>query len=96
MPALSEYSSVTNTAFNILDKKGYNIWYNNKLDMYCAEKDGWDFMADSPCGLLGVISIYEFKKPEKYQEYWWRDEDKDLLETLSDTPPEYTSVIYKK
>ncbi|MDE1476617.1 hypothetical protein [Xenorhabdus bovienii] len=96
MPALSEYSSVTNTAFNILDKKGYNIWYNNKLDMYCAEKDGWDFMADSPCGLLGVISIYEFKKPEKYQEYWWRDEDKDLLETLSDIPPEYTSVIYKK
>ncbi|MDN0088686.1 hypothetical protein QVN42_15100 [Yersinia nurmii] len=96
MPALSEYSSVTNTAFNILDKKGYNVWYNNKLDMYCAEKDGWDFMADSPCGLLGVISIYEFKKPEKYQEYWWRDEDKDLLETLSDTPPEYTSVIYKK
>lgn len=96
MPALSEYSSVTNTAFNILDKKGYNIWYNNKLDVYCAEKDGWDFMADSPCGLLGVISIYEFKKPEKYQEYWWRDEDKDLLETLSDTLPEYTSVIYKK
>lgn len=96
MPALSEYSSVTNTAFNILDKKGYNIWYNNKLDVYCAEKDGWDFMADSPCGLLGVISIYEFKKPEKYQEYWWRDEDKNLLETLSDTLPEYTSVIYKK
>ncbi|MBC8951177.1 hypothetical protein [Xenorhabdus sp. TS4] len=96
MPALSEYSNLTNTVFNVLDKKGFNIWYDEEVDMYCAEKDGWDFMADSPCGLLGVISIYEFKQPEEYKEYWWRDEEKDLLNNLTHTPPEYKSVIYNK
>ncbi|MBD1229592.1 hypothetical protein [Xenorhabdus griffiniae] len=96
MPVLSEYSNVTNTVFNVLDKKGFNIWYDEEVNMYCAEKDGWDFMADSPCGLLGVISIYEFKQPAEYKEYWWRDEEKDLLNNLSHTPPEYTSVIYNK
>ncbi|MDE9564476.1 hypothetical protein KKI93_10445 [Xenorhabdus bovienii] len=96
MPSLSEYSNVSNTAFNILDKKGYNIWYDNKIDMYCAEKDGWDFMADSPCGLLGIISIYEFKRPEEYKEYWWLDEEKDLLNNLSNKSPVYKSIIYKK
>ncbi|WP_323867946.1 hypothetical protein [Xenorhabdus szentirmaii] len=69
MPTLSEYSNITNTAFNILDKKGYRIWYNKKTNMYCAEKEGWDFMADSLCALLGIVSIYEFKKPNEYKEY---------------------------
>jgi hypothetical protein len=95
MPALSEYSNISNTALNILDKKGYQIWYDERLEMYCAEKNGWDFMADSPCGLLGLISIYEFKQPTIYKEHWWQDDDKDLLNNLR-KKPKYTSVTDKK
>jgi len=50
-------------------------------------------MADSPCGLLGIISIYEFKNPKKYEEYWWREEDNSLKYALSSTPPQYISVV---
>ena len=74
MSSLSEYSNVYNTALLILQKKGFRVWYDKEIKVYCAEKEGWDFMADTPCGLLGVVSIYEFKKPEKYEEYWWRVE----------------------
>lgn len=93
MPTLSEYSNVSNTAFNILDKKGYQIWYDDEVDLYCAEKNGWDFMADSPCALLGLISIYEFKNPTTWGEYWWRDNEKDLLDNLSKKKPEFISVM---
>ena len=61
--------------------------------MYCAQKNGWDFMAYSPCGLLGLVNIYEFKKPAIYKEYWWRDNEKDLLDNLSRKKPKYISVI---
>ena len=96
MPALSEYANVSNTVFNILEKKGYQIWYDDEVDMYCAQKNGWDFMAYSPCGLLGLVNIYEFKKPEIYKDYWWRDNEKDLLDNLSRKKPKYISVIYQK
>lgn len=53
-------------------------------------------MADSPCGLLGLVNIYEFKKPAIYEEYWWRDNEKDLVDNLSRKKPKYISVIYQK
>ncbi|KDN09921.1 MULTISPECIES: hypothetical protein [unclassified Gilliamella] len=62
--------------------------------MYCAEKNGWDFIADSPSGLLGLIRIYEFKKPAIYKEYWWKDDDKNLLNNLR-KKPKYISIIDK-
>ena len=95
MPALSEYSNVYNTAFNILDKKGFNLWYDESTDMFCAEKNGWDFMSDSPCGLLGLISIYEYVNPRTYEEYWWRVNDKDLSHDLGVIKPSYKSVSQK-
>ena len=96
MPALSEYTNVYNTALIILKKKGYSIWIDTELNMFCAEKDGWDFKANSPCGLLGLISIYEWKSPQKYQEYWWRENGEDLYSKLSKIPPSYTPVYEKK
>ncbi|MCF0264420.1 hypothetical protein ACNPQK_07505 [Acinetobacter guillouiae] len=53
----------------ILDK-GYQIWID-ELGSFWAEKDGWDFVSDNPAGLLGLIAIYEAKKPEKFKERWW-------------------------
>ncbi|SES07756.1 hypothetical protein SAMN04488559_12815 [Isobaculum melis] len=31
MPALSEYSNVHNTVFNIISEKGFRIWYDREL-----------------------------------------------------------------
>ena len=95
MPALSEYTNVYNTVILILQKKGYQTWYDEQADLYCAEKDGWDFTADTPCGLLGVVGIYEFKQPEEYEEYWWREEGPDLYHQLPRQPRAYRSVSEK-
>ena len=72
MPALSQYANVNSTALAVLEEKGYQVWYEKETELYYAEKDGWDFAADDPCGLLGVVAIYEFKRPRQYSEYWWR------------------------
>ncbi|HHQ6590076.1 TPA: hypothetical protein ACSTLU_001620 [Serratia fonticola] len=96
MPALSEYTNVYNTALNVLDKKGFRTWYDDEVDMFCAEKDGWDFMAESPCALLGVVSIFEYKKPSSYREYWWKLEEKKLFPDTQTEKPSYISVIEKK
>lgn len=95
MLALPMYSNLINTVLNILARKGFRMWYDEALKMYCAEKDGWDFMADSPSGLLGLVAIYEFKQPTQYENDWWKDNDKDFYE-LSEKKPKYNSVIFKK
>ncbi|AYH06153.1 hypothetical protein [Pectobacterium parmentieri] len=92
MPVLSEYSNVYNTALNVLDKKGFSVWYDESLDMFCAERNGWDFMAETPCGLLGVVAIYEYKTPLFYSEYWWKVEDKELYINIKKENPDYHSV----
>ena len=94
MPALSEYSNVHNTALLILQQKGFQVWYDRKQDVYWAEKDGWDFMSDSPCGLLGVVAIFEHKQPSTYREYWWREDGPDVYRNLPDHPPrDYVPVF---
>ncbi len=95
MASLSEYTNVFNTSLNILKKKGYRLWQDSETKMYCAEKNGWDFMADSPCSLLGLIAIYEWKSPNQYQEYWWKEESERLYGALDSAPPEYTPVYAK-
>ena len=95
MPALSEYTNVYNTALNVLKKKGFQSWYDEETDLFCAEKDGWDFMADSPCGLLGVVTIVEFIQPKNHEEYWWRVEDEQLYRNIPSEPKKYVSVTYK-
>lgn len=92
MPSLSQYINVYNTALNILDKKGFRIWYDKKNEMVCAEKDGWDFMAESACALLGLVAIYEYKKPCSYKENWWRLEDKSLFPDTTTEKPFYIPV----
>ncbi|NRD64767.1 hypothetical protein HRD49_23720 [Corallococcus exiguus] len=96
MPTLSEYTNVYDTALIILEQKGFQVWYDKRAQVFCAEKDGWDFMANSPCGLLGVVAIYEHKRPEKYEEYWWRERRaQPLYGHLPDSPRPYTSVMKK-
>ena len=93
MAALVECSNTVNTCLLILDRKGWRCWYDESLAMYGAEKDGWDFLAMSPAGLLGVISIYEDVNPTEFREYGWRaDGDEDYFETIPNSKPDYVSV----
>lgn len=92
MPALSEFSNVHPVVFEILRKKGYRVWYNESSDLYCAERCGWDFFADSPCGLLGLAAIYEFVSPGGYFENWWKSAGEDFR-PIDNVPPAYVSVI---
>jgi hypothetical protein len=96
MPALSEYSNVYNTALVILQKKGYQLWYDEQTKLYGAEKDGWDFMANDPCGLLGLVAIRDFKQPARFTDYWWREREPDLLDKLPRQPRPYTPVHQKE
>jgi hypothetical protein len=96
MPALSEYSNVYNTALLILQRKGFRFWYDSEAELFCAERDGWDFMAPSPVGLLGLIAIYEFKQPDSYREYWWREEGGDLYRDCPTERPEYKPIWSKQ
>ena len=92
MPALGEYSNVYNTALLILQQKGFRTWYDEQTSLYGCERGGWDFLADSPTGLLGLVAIFEFKEPKEFREYWWREEGPDLYRALPKAAPDYTPV----
>lgn len=89
MPTLSEYANVHNTSLNILAEKGYQLWLDPETQLYFAEKDGWDFASDSPGGLLGMVTIFEYHQPSEYEEYWWRKNDQELFGKLPSAPKPY-------
>ncbi|NVB83602.1 MAG: hypothetical protein HOV81_34830 [Kofleriaceae bacterium] len=92
MPTLSEHINVYGTALQVLKDKGYQLWFEPETRIYRAERDGWDFAAHTPCGLLGVVAIFEHRQPTKYEEYWWRKEEVDEL-ALPHEPRPYNSVL---
>jgi hypothetical protein len=92
MPALGAYASVWNSALAVLEEKGYAVWHSPGPDLFYAEKDGWDFAADDPTALLGLVAIYEHRKPAAYAEYWWRATPAHGSTDLPTDPPDYTSV----
>jgi len=92
MPALSAYLNVWNTCLVILQKKGYRTWTDQGENYFFAERNGWDFMADDPVQLLGLIAIFEHKNPQKHDEYWWKIEEPRLVESLPTSPPDYIPI----
>jgi hypothetical protein len=92
VPALGEYANVFDTALAVLEQKGYAVWKDETADMFCAQRAGWDFTADSPISLLGLVAIYEHKHPDTYTEYWWRTQPAHGWQSLPTTPPDYTPV----
>lgn len=93
MAALSEYTNVYNTALTVLSRKGFQLWYDEGAGCYCAEKDGWDFMSESPCGLLGLVAIFESRSPVEWREYWWREDGADLYTSLPRTARPFESIM---
>jgi hypothetical protein len=97
MPSLSNFSNVSNTALIILKDLGYDVWWRDEEKTFiCCQKDGWDFMAQDPVELLGLIKIYEFHKPDKHTEYWWKIQEPWLLDSIPTTSPEYKPVWSKE
>ncbi|MEV7973955.1 hypothetical protein [Cellulomonas sp. NPDC089187] len=94
MPALSEYSNVEASAIEVLRRKGFQVWRDAQRECYGAERDGWDFLADSPTALLGLVGLFEYIGPDVHSEYWWRvaRDDSDL----PNRPHPYTSVIHRR
>ena len=71
----------------ILNTKGFRTWTDEGENNFFAARDGWDFMADDPIQLLGLVAIFEHTKPPKKEEYWWRIEEPWLVESLPKAPP---------
>lgn len=92
MPALGEYANVYDSAIAVLERKGFSVWRDESADMFCAQRSGWDFMADSPISLLGLVAIYEHKSPQTYAEYWWRTTPECDAASLPTAPPDYVPV----
>jgi len=95
MPALGAYTNVFNSALVILKRKGFRVWMQDDPASICAEKDGWDFMAEDPIQLLGLVSIYEAHQPSEFREYWWKIDEPWLIESVSNRRPRFIPVWKK-
>jgi hypothetical protein len=95
MPALATFTNVLNTALVILQQKGFRVWSDQDEQKWYAERDGWDFQADDPIQLLGLVGILEHQKPTEYREYWWQLLEPYLIENVSKQAPDYIP-IWKK
>jgi hypothetical protein len=94
MPALSEYTNVHDSAVSLLRRKGYQVWRDDEQQLYGCERGGWDFFADSPVGLLGLVAMFEAARPADYREYWWRDpRAAAACAALPTSPVPYRSVV---
>ena len=96
MPALSAYANTENTALVLLQREGYQCWYNSEAELCCCERDGWDFAANSFTELLGVTKIYDSRRPTDYKEYWWKIDEPWLVEDISQQPTDFTPVWQKR
>ena len=91
MASLSNAGNVSNTCLLILRKRGYELWTEGDSEnanpftdiFWFAKKGGYDFVANSPLELLGLVAIFEFKNPQNPPEdYWWLVEGENILDEL--------------
>jgi hypothetical protein len=96
VPALGDYPNVWDSALAVLEEKGYAVWHSPGADLYYAQRDGWDFAADTPTALLGLVAIYEHRDPAGYAENWWRAQPRHKSTELPATPPDYIPVWQRR
>jgi hypothetical protein len=90
MASLASHPNVWNTCLEILHRKGFDLAIelhprDDGADAFRAERDGFDFVADDPIELLGLVAIYEHVEPVAWKPYWWSVERTGpTLDTLRD------------
>ena len=82
MPDISAYPNVFNTALVVIESKGFSVHFDQSKEWWYAKKGEWEFLADDPIQLLGLVSIYEYHSPKEKKEYWWKIDEPDLFEKL--------------
>ena len=50
---------MSDIALGMLVKRKYQVWFDDETDLFYAKKDSWEFVADSPLSLLGLVTVYE-------------------------------------
>lgn len=96
MPSLSEHVNVYDAAVTVLLSRGFQVWVRDDGETFWAEKDGWDFVADSPVSLLGLVAMMDHIKPVAAIDYWWRPSDLKRYKDLPTEPRPYEPVINRK
>ena len=92
MSRLSSNANVYNTCLRIIREKGYGLNLEGELDeneliipeslTWYAEKGEFDFLADNPIELLGLVSLHEKINPQESKSYWWVVEGEDIYDEL--------------
>lgn len=92
MSRLSSNANVYNPCLRIIREKGYKLDLQGELDeegiiipesmIWIAEKGEFDFLADTPIELLGLVSIHETVNPKNSEAYWWFVEGEDIYDEL--------------
>ena len=81
---LSEVHDVSRVAIVILGERGYRVWWEASerpsADDWWAEKEGREFVAKSPLGLLGLVALWEARGDE----WQLRPGEPDLLRQLKE------------
>lgn len=82
MTQLSSYPNVFNTCLVLLRREGFNLAYDKANDVWKAERNEFQFKADNPIELLGLVSIYQKLQPKDQKEYWWQINEPNILDEL--------------
>jgi hypothetical protein len=90
MAALGSHGNVYNTCLLILKAHGFSLSIEDSDEgndssstIWMAEKNGYDFHADNPIELLGLVSIYEYHRPDgEPTPYWWSIDGPDIFKDL--------------
>jgi hypothetical protein len=94
MASLSSHGNVYNICLLVLHRKGYKLWVEQYIEntrnnvahipiyTWKAKKNDYDFAADDPIQLLGLVSVYEHIEPSNIlTPYWWTTND-DQAESI--------------
>ncbi len=88
---LSANYNTYNTCLRIISGRGFNLKIEGEITedgcyptdvLWIAEKDVFEFRADNPVELLGLIAIYDHLCPAKDTSYWWHVDGADLMDEL--------------
>ncbi len=90
--AVSGGDDLERIAGEVLAGRGYRLWRDELRGVVCAEKEGWDFMADDEIALLGLVTLHEELAPAEYVDPWWGDREVPPESHLPTEPPEYEPV----